>query len=420
VLSILAISILATVFLVLFVVNPVYRIAFITAFRAIFLQLQVKIGAYAYSGEGFLTLMVIVAGGLYLLSRGIKGAPRSVLVPFIIFFIYCTMTVLFAGDLANFLKKDLRLLGYIILYLVVFRLSQSEKSLSILKWAFFIAIIVTTIPAIYVSAIHPEQYTALENKPALGGIMKKNNFGFFSCYMLFFLFFMQETVKRKSLKNLTISMIGVQFVLFVFSFTRAAWVGFIGALPAFFALSKNKKKMLLPFFLVIVICVLLFPILYFGLVRDVKEKKEYGMSSLEWRIEYAWPASIKAFKEKPILGWGLGNDLNALTEAAGLRKTSHNDYLLVMVETGLVGILLYLWLLGAILLRTYREIKDSDSGTTKSLQIASLSIFTAFIIGSMAEHLLQTPGATGYVITILGMAHSQSVKKCKYPILEMS
>lgn len=257
-------------------------------------------------------------------------------------------------------------------------------------------------------ALNPEQYTALENKPALGGIMKKNNFGFFSCYMLFFLFFMQETPRKRSLKNLSAGLVVIQFVVFIFSFTRAAWLGFLAALPSYLGFVKDKKKLLVPIVFLIFLGIILFPVIHYGLVGDLEQRREYGMSSFQWRLQYAWPASIEAFKKKPIMGWGLGSDLRALTIAAGLRKTSHNDYLLVLVETGLIGLMLYLWLLGSLLFKTLLNIIKSENNHCKSLSIAALSTLIAYMVGSVAEHLLQTPGATGYVITIISMSHGIS------------
>ena len=139
----------------------------------------------------------------------------------------------------------------------------------------------------------------------------------------------------------------------------------------------------------------LYSIIYYGAYRELTEKKEYGFSSWHFRTAYAWPASIRAFEEKPIMGWGLGNDLYALTKAAKLQTTSHNDYLLVLVETGIIGLSLYLWLLLALFRKTVAGIRNAAEEQTRMLCVSALAILVAYIVGSAAEHLLQTPGATG-------------------------
>jgi O-antigen ligase len=101
----------------------------------------------------------------------------------------------------------------------------------------------------------------------------------------------------------------------------------------------------------------------------------------------------------------LGNDLLALTQAAKLKSTSHNDYLLVLVETGCIGLSLYLFLLWSLFRRTLQSIRQAGDEETRLLCVSALAMLVAFLVGSIGEHLLQTPGATGYVLTVLGMAH---------------
>jgi len=334
-----------------------------------------------------------------------------VILPFIIFIIYCSLTFVIAEDAANFSKKLARLIGYLFLYLMVVELSTRERNRKILSYAFIVSAIVTIFPASYVYFIAPDQYMkavySAEKGKGLGevGIMSKNNFGFFCCYMVFFFIYLYEVSKNKLSKFFNFGMVIVSTTFLIISYTRAAWASFIAAFPSLIFATQNKKKALLLFIAVIIIGVSLSPIIYFGAYKEITEKKEYGFSSWHFRWAYAWPASIKAFQEKPIMGWGLGNNLHALTKAAKLRNTSHNDYLLVLVETGIIGLSLYLWLLASLFRRTMVGIRQAEDDATRLLCISALAIFIAYLFGSGAEHLLQTPGATGYVITILAMAH---------------
>jgi O-antigen ligase len=197
----------------------------------------------------------------------------------------------------------------------------------------------------------------------------------------------------------------MQAALLVMSFTRAAWASFIAALPMLIFFSKNRARLVMPVLAITIIAAAFSSIIYFGAYGEITEKKEYGFSSWHFRTHYAWPASMKAVEEKPLLGWGLGNNLYALTKAAKLKATSHNDYLLILVETGLIGLSLYLWLLVSLFRKTIKGIRIAEDEQSRMLCVSALAIFVAYLVGSLAEHLLQTPGATGSVITILGMAH---------------
>jgi O-antigen ligase len=400
---------LAITVLTIFSISPVYGIAFITAFRTLFLLTTVPIGAYEYSAEGFITLMIICLGIIFLMQKGLKGMKGIVIMPFIIFILYCALTIFAAEDVANFSKKLARLIGYFFLYLMVVELSTREKNRKILSYAFIVSAIVTIFPGTYFYFISPDQYMKSLYSAEKGfsevGIMSKNNFGFFCCYMVFFFIYLYEVSKSQLSKFLNFSMIIVGTAVLIISYTRAAWASFLAAFPALIFASQNKKKAMLLIIAVIIICASLSPIIYYGAYKEITEKKEYGFSSWQHRWSYAWPASIKAFQEKPIMGWGLGNNLYALSKSAKLKSTSHNDYLLILVETGIIGLSLYLWLLLSLFRRTLKGIRQADDDSSRSLSVCALAIFSAFLVGSVAEHLLQTPGATGYVITILAMAH---------------
>jgi len=395
-------------FVVFFAVSPIYGIAFITAFRTLSILATVPIGKYEYSGEGFLTLVVIAVGFIFAMmnSQSLKGVLKW---PFIIFIIFCGLTYFVSDDAANFSKKLARMVGYFFLYLMVAQFSRKEGNRKILSYAFIASIIFTNVPAIYVYYIDPARYMKqiYSNNQALTevGIMSKNNFGFFSCYMVFFLMYLYSTAKKNASKMIFLALLVFQAALLVLSYTRSAWVGFILALPIFLFYSKNKARLLFPFMVILIIAGSLYSVVFYGAYKDLTEKKEYGFSSWHFRTAYAWPASIKAFEEKPFMGWGLGNDLYALTKASKLKATSHNDYLLVLVETGLIGLSLYIWLLMTFFVKTITGIYKAEDEQSRMLCVSALAIFVAYLIGSVGEHLLQTPGATGSVITVLGMAH---------------
>ncbi len=411
---------------IIFSFSPVYGIAILTAFRPLFLLASVPMGRYDYSAEGILTLVIIGVGAIYIMQRGTGLLKGVVIWPFIVFIIYCGLTFVGAADIANFLKKFARLIGYFFLYVMIVDLSREEGNRRILVYSIIASFFVTNLPAIYVYCIAPEKYIramqglSTRSQQMDVGVMAKNNFGFYCCYMAFFLLYVYATVKSKVSKSIILGMFMTQVGLLVISYTRSAWAGFAAGLPLLVLFGRSKAKFLVPLLAITLVGASFFSIISYGAYRDVTEKKEVGFSSWHHRVAYAWPASIKAIKERPIMGWGLGNDLYALTQAAKLKGTSHNDYLLICVEAGLIGGLLYLWLLFSLARRTIVTIRGARDERTKLLGRTAFATFVAFGVGSIGEHLLQTPGATGYVITILGMAHGAIEMHGSNPEIEES
>jgi len=393
-------------FVGIYAISPVYGIAFLTAFRTLSILTTVPMGEYEYSGEGFLTLAVIAVGCVFIAmnSQSLKGGVKW---SFIVFILFCGLTIFVAEDTANFSKKFARLIGYFFLYLTVVQLSAKQENRKILNYAFIVSLLITDLPAIYflVPAKYINQLHGKESGLSEIGVMAKNNFGFFCCYMALFLAYLYSTAQSRFSKMFFLALFLMQSGLLVLSATRAAWAGFVAAFPVLLLFSKNRLRLLMPVLALVLAAASLYSIIYYGAYGELTEKKEYGFSSWHFRTAYAWPASIRAFEEKPIMGWGLGNDLYALTKAAKLQATSHNDYLLVLVETGIIGLSLYLWLLLALFRKTVAGIRNAAEEQTRMLCVSALAILVAYIVGSTAEHLLQTPGATGNVITVLAMAH---------------
>ncbi|MBC8440455.1 MAG: O-antigen ligase family protein [Deltaproteobacteria bacterium] len=392
-------------FLIIYVIKPIYGIAFLTAIRPFLLSPQMSFGIYSISAEGFYTLMIIIFALFYYLQYGRKIYQNTSFFPFLLFIIWGIITFSVATDYINFSKKLFRLIGYLFLYILVANECRNQKSFVILLISFMIAILFTLVPAIYAFILNPEIYISITENIPLSVVMSKNNFGFFLCYMMFFLYYIANSNRYKMLRFFSILLLPILSLAFILCYTRAAWVSLICASSILLLFKETRRKIIIPFFLVILVGIMFSYKIYHGLYEDVTTTREVGFSSWEFRTRLAWPASIKTFKARPIMGFGLGNDRVALNKVANWDNTSHNDYLLLLVETGAIGFILYLNLLISIFLRTYKGIKTIKDEDKRFFCIVALLIFSSFMVGSFAEHLLQTPGATGYVITTMGMAH---------------
>jgi O-antigen ligase len=68
-----------------------------------------------------------------------------------------------------------------------------------------------------------------------------------------------------------------------------------------------------------------------------------------------WKAGLEAFADKPIIGYGTGLFREAITPMLGeAAQVAHNSFISVLVEQGLVGLLLYVGIFGAVVLSVRR------------------------------------------------------------------
>jgi O-antigen ligase len=68
-----------------------------------------------------------------------------------------------------------------------------------------------------------------------------------------------------------------------------------------------------------------------------------------------WRAGMHAFSDRPVMGYGTASFKHAITPELGYTaQTAHNSYLSVLVEEGLIGLLLFLFMLSMVFLDAFR------------------------------------------------------------------
>jgi putative inorganic carbon (HCO3(-)) transporter len=103
------------------------------------------------------------------------------------------------------------------------------------------------------------------------------------------------------------------------------------------------------------------------------------------RTEVLWPAGLKAFQQRPLLGSGLGTNGDALYRIRGTRAHGgvvHSAPLAIAVELGLPGLALYLGFIGYALVKLLRALRARmRQGPSKeaAFAIVLLAGFTGYM-----------------------------------------
>ena len=132
-------------------------------------------------------------------------------------------------------------------------------------------------------------------------------------------------------------------------------------------------------------------------------------NSFNWRLAH-WDTLLKAWKQSPIFGYGLGT-----TSIIGGNE-AHNDYVRWLVEGGVVGLGLFLTFLGANFLRLAKLWFSSPQGSSqKDLSLVLFATLMAIAIGMLTENIWSHTALFYYWITICAIVgwdwnHSQIVK----------
>jgi putative inorganic carbon (HCO3(-)) transporter len=240
---------------------------------------------------------------------------------------------------------------------------------------------------------------------------------------------------------MSFAVMAILIVALVLSYTRAAWISLAIALVVYIIFALRIK------FYVVLIGIITVMSLYFTYQTQITMKMEKNtqqsatdfnkhlesMSNIKTDASNRerlnrWQCAIRMFKEKPILGWGPGTyqfnyapfqfakEKTDISTNRGDRGNSHSEYLGPMAESGILGLIFMILLVGAIIYRAtilYSRTKDKE---IRALTLGVLlGLITYFVHGALND-FLDTDKASvpfwGFVAIIVAMDvyHAKTAK----------
>jgi O-antigen ligase len=172
----------------------------------------------------------------------------------------------------------------------------------------------------------------------------------------------------------------------VLTFSRETWLlGFCGLLMVSVSWLRSRVN---PAFRVLIIVVATVVVVFSGVIGLVSTfynpDKVYGLERI-----YYYATALHLFTTHPLLGVGAGNyqffDRSYEGEAAG--GIAHNQFLTIAAETGVVGLLIFLWLVFA-LLKVRKQLRFSVESLGDSYEWVRVA-GSAFLLVWIAECFFQ-------------------------------
>jgi O-antigen ligase len=223
---------------------------------------------------------------------------------------------------------------------------------------------------------------------------------------------------RPRLRVISVIVLSYFVLAIVLSYTRAAWVSLIGALGVYVILKfKINYKIILTTSLVIIALFLTFQNqIFFSLERNKQDSSTNltehiksisnvatDASNLE-RIN-RWNCAVRMFKEKPIFGWGPGTyqfnyapfqfsyEKTIISTNAGDMGNAHSEYLGVLAESGLIGMLSFLFLIIIIFITGVKNYKRANNISIKIISASVITGLTTYLIHGFLNNFLDTDKA---------------------------
>lgn len=198
------------------------------------------------------------------------------------------------------------------------------------------------------------------------------------------------TAKRFTHKVLSAGALVLSFAALIYTWSRGAWIGCIGAMIIFFVI---VTKYALGTYCVGILSVpLMIPFLPSSIIDRFSSIGNMTDSSTSYRV-FIWEASANMIKDNFIAGIGIGTEAFQTVYSeyalAGIERAphSHNLYLQLMVELGILGFAVFVITLFLFFAKVFTFLKESGNRESK------------LIVGAIACGLLAilAQGLTDYV-----------------------
>jgi putative inorganic carbon (hco3(-)) transporter len=216
-------------------------------------------------------------------------------------------------------------------------------------------------------------------------------------------------------KIVSIITLAILFIGFVLSYTRAAWLSMIVAIVVF-GIVKMKIRFK-PLFITFISLLVLFITFQDQIFMSLENNSEQSSADLKTHLSSMtnitsdasnlerlnrWDCAIQMFQEKPFFGYGPGTymfqyapfQLNAnrtiISTNSADGGNAHSEYLGPLSESGVLGLLTFLLIIGAVIytaVHTYMRLSDKR---LKSIVLAAFIGLVTYYIHGFLNNFLDT------------------------------
>jgi O-antigen ligase len=125
---------------------------------------------------------------------------------------------------------------------------------------------------------------------------------------------------------------------------------------------------------------------------------------------------LRMFFKRPILGWGLGTFPIVYPEFRSFYTTffvnqAHNDYLQLLVETGLAGFSIAIWFLVVMFRQASGKLKNWTETASGALTVSALLGCVGILVHSFLDFNLQIPANAALFYVLCALAASAPVQE---------
>ncbi len=340
--------------------------------------------------------------GLWVLVKGLslKGLG-AVKYPVLLFFLSLVISVAFSTDREKSFHEFYFYVLFLLSFLVSFSLPHNDK-VRVIKALLLGALLISLLAIHQYFVVFPDLIDYLKEKqianPALSHYVAQKR--------IFYPFTTPNILGGYLAMLLPLALLlaeGRALILVSVAVALALTQSLSGLLSAFFAFAvllsmKGRLNTRTILFLLIVMGAIIALIFFLRTTRCTEFLQPLFSGSM--RFGY-WRESVRVITAHPLTGVGLANfDLPQC-------RFAHNSYLQIWGEMGVLGIVSFLWLVGAVLVNAWHKMKEPLQRDTLLLLIASLA---AFLFHNILDFSFFLPEVSLIGWVLLGLLYSPETK----------
>lgn len=362
-------------------------------------------GSTVADAAGAISVVFIGASCVWLLARreeSVTVSPTAPLIPPIAaFFAAALASVGFSAHPLDSLVEVVRFGTLLVVVAVLGRLIRDDRTVRLFLGVAIASTIVPLLVAARQIASGGVFVTAEGLDRVRGTFLHSNPFAAYLFLMITLIVSILPHVPRRWWLVLVPLCLGCGGAL-ISTYARGAWAATIVAIVVIGILQDRRLLWLLGATLVVV--VLAVPSVAVRLADLTESQKASGApgNSLVWRLEY-WEEVLR-LQDNPVFGIGFKEVEQRETAA----KAPHNDPIRVYVETGLVGLAAYLWLLVTLAREARRTLRRAPPGLPRGLAVAFAASFAGLVLLSLAANVITQLVILWYFVTIVALAMARA------------
>jgi O-antigen ligase len=331
-------------------------------------------------------------------------------------------------DSANALFETIKCIFAYLLF-ITYRITVKDERAAVIA-----GLVVSVVAAIQAGIVIAQKYIGVDifnsSSKFFGTMTNKNILAEFALFSFPLIVFCLLKIKPENNNERIIAVAGLASALFlvVTLKSRSVWVGFCGAAFVVLAiLLKYKRKQFTESVTLhkneiktAAVCLIVSFSVY--LVVDYKDFVKHIIDLLQGNSEgriTIWLKTLPIIYDNFWQGVGAGNFRYYLGKMEGEFKTRpHNDYLWVLSETGILGVVVFIALIGVAVYVAYRNIQN-NKGHLLAIQYAALFFLVAYSIDSFFAFPKERPYNLVYFAFFVAVPFTCTIVSESKPLLKI-